>query len=304
MEIAYNPVAGAANTLAPDRTPCISCGYSVDRLEVTALCPECATPVERSVRGDALRYVNPEYVAALARGFRYYYNGLVTAIAISFIGGLTVFLLGGLSSALTNILTVLFPAAAIIAAQVGAYFIATRDPRGDNQTTPIKSREILRNTAVIIVGLSLVQIAFQMTGAMITPSATWIYVVSIANTLAYIAQYFAMVNIIIWLAGKGPNPRFVKRARRDRVVIPCLYITGPLLVAALTLSSLMGIAATGAPLSIALMSLVGLAAMVLMLAGLIMYLSLIRAARAYMLDVKRQQEADAADEQLLAAARR
>jgi hypothetical protein len=153
-------------SLAPENTLCISCGYNLGRLALTALCPECATPVDRSVLGEALRYVKPEYVSSLARGFSYHYNGLLAFIVLLIIGGVVVGAMGGQSQALAIIVTILLPAAAIIAAQVGSYFIASRDPRGDaNQATPIKSRQLLRYTAIAIVALTFVQVSLRLVSA-------------------------------------------------------------------------------------------------------------------------------------------
>ncbi len=53
--------------VADDR-PCLVCGYNLRAIARGGKCPECGTPVERSLQGDLLKYSSPEYVATLRRG--------------------------------------------------------------------------------------------------------------------------------------------------------------------------------------------------------------------------------------------
>src|ERR1700733_1253483 len=39
--------------------PCRSCGYNLRTLSIDGICPECATPVRVSMRGDLLREADP-----------------------------------------------------------------------------------------------------------------------------------------------------------------------------------------------------------------------------------------------------
>jgi hypothetical protein len=51
-----------------DDRPCLTCGYNLRSLPTSGKCPECAAPVERSLRGLLLRYSSPTYLARLRRG--------------------------------------------------------------------------------------------------------------------------------------------------------------------------------------------------------------------------------------------
>jgi hypothetical protein len=57
----------AAGHVATD-TPCDQCGYNLRTLHLTARCPECHHPVERSATCDLLRYAPPEYTRGLLLG--------------------------------------------------------------------------------------------------------------------------------------------------------------------------------------------------------------------------------------------
>lgn len=47
---------------------CVQCSYAIVGLVAGGHCPECGTPLERSLRGRWLRYGSPEYLARIRRG--------------------------------------------------------------------------------------------------------------------------------------------------------------------------------------------------------------------------------------------
>src|SRR5262245_1427978 len=59
---------------------CVRCGYALRGLSVTGICPECGTPVDRSLRGDLLEYCDPHYARRLLLGAR-----LIIASVYSFV---------------------------------------------------------------------------------------------------------------------------------------------------------------------------------------------------------------------------
>jgi hypothetical protein len=67
-------------SLAPIATdlPCVSCGYNLRGLDPSGRCPECATPIADSMRGDLLRFSNPEWLRKVRWGSRIlYWEGIV-----------------------------------------------------------------------------------------------------------------------------------------------------------------------------------------------------------------------------------
>ncbi len=55
--------------LATDH-PCRDCGYNLRGLPPEGLCPECATPVMKSLRGDALQHVSLRWLTTVQRGLQ------------------------------------------------------------------------------------------------------------------------------------------------------------------------------------------------------------------------------------------
>jgi hypothetical protein len=53
-----------------ESVPCRGCGYDLKGLRPDGMCPECSTEVDRSIRGDMLRFSDPPWLARLARGVR------------------------------------------------------------------------------------------------------------------------------------------------------------------------------------------------------------------------------------------
>jgi predicted Zn-ribbon and HTH transcriptional regulator len=62
--------------------PCRCCGYNLRGLPPPGRCPECRTAIERSLRGDYLRYCEPAWVDRLSGGMAW-----IVAAVLTLIGG-------------------------------------------------------------------------------------------------------------------------------------------------------------------------------------------------------------------------
>ena len=59
---------------------CVGCGYDVRNLPVDGPCPECGTPIERSLGGLRLAAADPRWLARLTLGQSLVARGLYTAL--------------------------------------------------------------------------------------------------------------------------------------------------------------------------------------------------------------------------------
>ena len=69
-EPAIEAAAVDAQGVVVSDAPCRQCGYNLRGLNKTGVCPECASPVAVSVRGDSLRYAALPWVRQVVRGVR------------------------------------------------------------------------------------------------------------------------------------------------------------------------------------------------------------------------------------------
>jgi len=85
-------------TVASDKLPslvsadvyCRRCGYNLRNLSIDALCPECATPVSQSLRGDWIGVSDSHWVSRLTAGAWFLFLaglGLAPALLASALAG-------------------------------------------------------------------------------------------------------------------------------------------------------------------------------------------------------------------------
>jgi len=81
------PVAGDITT----DLPCARCGYNLRTLTADALCPECATPVVRSLQGQLLQFADPRWLSTLRIGTALLLGHVVVRITASVLTATTMF---------------------------------------------------------------------------------------------------------------------------------------------------------------------------------------------------------------------
>lgn len=134
---------------------CLSCGYDLAGLPESGRCPECATPVERSRRGNLLRFASPAYLKTLRTGATLalvasllYIFEWIPRIAISAI----LFSLGiGISNALETAINI----SALATMLFGWWMLSTPDPAfigmDDSRDWRVRLRWILPLASLVIV---------------------------------------------------------------------------------------------------------------------------------------------------------
>ena len=126
-------------------TPCVQCGYNLRGLTQDKSCPECGTPIARSVLGDQLRYAEPEWLDKLRFGTSLKLWNILIAIVIVAVG--MIIMSVGLPQAMVNLL-------ALVGAGIGlwaAFLITTPEPRVLMREDPINLRKLVRACAVASV---------------------------------------------------------------------------------------------------------------------------------------------------------
>ncbi len=145
---------------------CRGCGYDLKGIAADGICPECASAVERSIRGDLLQFCDPAWLDRLGQGLLLIFVGIIagTVLQIGIMiaaviagaivtttgapGAMTIVMVtGGLVMAIVTLVNV-----------IGAWLVTTQDP-GRTET---EAQLSARNVARFLIMVSLVSAPMQM----------------------------------------------------------------------------------------------------------------------------------------------
>jgi hypothetical protein len=136
------PIIGEAHTVAQD-VSCLRCGYNLRGLSSDSRCPECGSPVERSIQGDQLRFADPNWLRTLRRGVAFMLWNLLIIFAINVFAGVATTIVSA---------PVLVPIAGIVGAALGLaamYLVTAPEPREMFAGQTFKLRKAVRILAII-----------------------------------------------------------------------------------------------------------------------------------------------------------
>jgi hypothetical protein len=188
--------------------PCRKCGYNLRTLLPEGRCPECATAVGRSLRGDHLRFADPNWVESLASGM----NWIVASIVVGFLmGGVT----GGTAMCLRwapspGAAWLMLPGLVIgLIGVIGYWKVTVPDPSGLGEEGGLNARKLLRFCQI---GAYAINPLFQLL-AIVVPIAVWIGVGSLVGGLFGVIGTFAGFAYARLLAQRIPDDKLARSCR-------------------------------------------------------------------------------------------
>ncbi len=192
------PEAVPVQPLATD-LPCARCGYNLRGLRTDHLCPECGTPIERSLQGNLLHFADPGWLDTLRLGVALKLWMVVIALVVG-IGGTVAAAVG---------LFVVQAAMSLVAGALGLWaiwLITAPEPNIATNEDPMSLRRLLRGCAVIGFLGGQVQ---TLTGA--APGAMPGIVVLVAIGVMMLVGLVAMFGEFVYLR------RFARRIPNDKL---------------------------------------------------------------------------------------
>lgn len=135
----------ASGTIAEDVT-CRRCAYNLRGLHCEGRCPECGTPVGRSLLGDLLQYSDSSWGKRVSDGLNLIIIGVVVGILLGCATGIS-----GAGAGRTHNPIVQFAVSALagLIGFVGAWMMTERDPSGIGEDKDVNARKIVRFTLVL-----------------------------------------------------------------------------------------------------------------------------------------------------------
>jgi MFS family permease len=144
---------------------CVRCGYNLRTLAADGLCPECALPVARSIRGDLLKYADPTWVGKLTDGAEFLFMAALAPLVAAPAAGLG-FTLSDSWPAIGGVLLLIAMLAGIVTvfgAPVGFLAITAREPRISLRPEGVSARRVCRYgllVGAVILGVAALSSSF------------------------------------------------------------------------------------------------------------------------------------------------
>jgi hypothetical protein len=189
--------------------PCRTCGYNLRTLSVEKICPECATPVAASLKGDLLSGCDPDWLAELGRGGRL----LIVSYILSWV------MYGyGMGMVPRTGIQLIVTAAIFLLRLAGVWMLTLPDPSGLGEIQYGRPRTIARWLVVAeIVAKGLTMMGMKM---MVDPNVYELLLLghAVAQFCGIAATMFLLVYLSR-LALRIPNPALQSNARRVAIAV-------------------------------------------------------------------------------------
>jgi serine/threonine protein kinase len=224
-----------ASPVQDGRVNCLSCGYDLRELPRDQNCPECGTPIERTMRGNLLIFSTPEHLRKLRRGVSCVIIGacgLLLSTVASLVMGFAVGLdMIGASSVVIafdiSMATLQVAMAALI--MTGWWMASSPDPSILGMDRADWPRRVLRITmfialllfVIVMIGKSLD--LFEVEHRVLLVSLLGLLTLML---IALAVLFIASMVYLRWLARRVPDRRAEQQAMHYLWLLPLLSTVG------------------------------------------------------------------------------
>lgn len=191
---------------------CRSCGYDLQQLSAEGDCPECGVAIERSLRSDALRLADPDWLRRVGWGSRLMVIGLLLWVVLGLTFGIAV---GVMSMAAAQTAYIGVIAVGTLVSILGLVRFTAPDPRGLVSVAADTVRKWTRGAGILgyampVAGSLIMIIPFNLSWGAVLVTSTAMTCVS---HLALAVAAFAGMAYAATLASRIPEDKLVRQTR-------------------------------------------------------------------------------------------
>jgi hypothetical protein len=226
------PPVGApprAPDLSREDVPCLNCGYNLRGLTRDGACPECGTPVQRSLQGNLFIFSAPEYLRALVMGLVCILVAVLARIGVMAVGIPAAIIIAATNPQWTGMVEVGMSMAAMPVSALSLYgwwLFSAPDPAILGMERGDAPRRIIRITVVVVACTTVVELAGQWMARANPASEVLQIAAEVLSGAAGIGQFFASMLYVRWLAPRIPSPALERRAGTYMWLLPLIFVLG------------------------------------------------------------------------------
>ncbi len=224
---AHRARASLTSDTVGDDVICLQCGYNVRGLPRGGRCPECGTPIKRSLQGNLLRYSSPAYLATLNRGV-FLILAAIAAQVICAVGGRI--LIPWLSREgwtdavrVSELLLSTASTGLSVVSLIGWWLFSAPDPAFVGAGGGTTARKVVRTT---VAAAAVLTAMVTLAETLATSIATSVDAAYIVLAVVQAVKFFACMLYLRWLAPRLPDAVIGARARLLMWLCP-LLVTAP-----------------------------------------------------------------------------
>jgi len=198
---------------------CITCTYDVRTLRFDAVCPECATPVSKSLGVEEIRFCDPKWLKRIRRGLDLFVAALLFSIILGIVAGFvaaSTFRPGMQSLSSAGMVAMMLPSIVAYALiLLGVFYVTSPKPDEPSNDRTNRIGRLARILFVAAFIFSFVNLFFFDPGSILTGQS--ISAVSMVpgmlSTLLLVGAAIGMILVLERIAMLGRRPGLHKLGR-------------------------------------------------------------------------------------------
>jgi hypothetical protein len=228
------------NQALSGHAPCNACGYDLHGLPLDGTCPECGRLVADSLRGDALRFASPDYLATIRKGIDLYLAMAAAEILLAFASFPVASMVAkGAGVAQVENLLLMVGVVLSLAGSVGFVQFTAPDPALIATEQPRNARRLARVGMIMLIAAGVGRFVHHMLfgganmtglfpgfGLPIARPSIFSLAESLVTAAGFLLFFFGGLRYAAWLFRRVPDLRGVRMCTLYMWLLPLIAIVG------------------------------------------------------------------------------